>query len=157
MYRNFNSHVKLSVRLKLSDFIGTEKEEDVMNKISSIWDDLHFPFMLYLWYEEDKDISHDILKKFIKKWEGSLHYKTKIKPANTQTYNEFTWFNIVNSWDADPKHNFRFQYIYAENDVDDLLNGLEEFYKAAKFSISPKPPKKVQKRNDYEESRHSRQ
>ncbi len=49
MYRNFNSHVKLSVRLKLSDFIGTEKEEDVMNKISSIWDDLHFPFMLYLW------------------------------------------------------------------------------------------------------------
>ena len=66
MYRNFNSHVKLSVRLKLSDFIGTEKEEDVMNKISSIWDDLHFPFMLYLWYEEDKDISHDILKKFIK-------------------------------------------------------------------------------------------
>jgi len=149
MYRNFNSQIKLSVRLKLSDFIGTEREKEVMNKISSIWEDLEFPFILYLWYEEDKDVSHDILRKFIKKWEGSLHYKTKIKTSNIQECSEFTWFNIVNFWDSDPKHRFRFQYIYAENDIEDLLNGLEEYYKAAKFSISPKPPKKVQKRNDY--------
>ena len=64
MYGNFNSQVRLSVRLKLSDFIGTEREEEVMNKISSIYENLRFPFILYLWYEKDKDISHDILRKF---------------------------------------------------------------------------------------------
>ena len=61
MYRNFNSQIKLSVRLKLSDFIGTEREKEVMNKISSIWEDLEFPFILYLWYEEDKDVSTKLI------------------------------------------------------------------------------------------------
>ena len=75
MYRNFNSQIKLSVRLKLSDFIGTEREKEVMNKISSIWEDLEFPFILYLWYEEDKDVSHDILRKFIKKLKQNLSLK----------------------------------------------------------------------------------
>ena len=115
MYQNFNNQVGLSVRLKLSDFIETEREEEVMYKISSIYENLQFPFILYLWYEKDKDISHDILREFIKKWEGSLHYKTKIKTSSIQECSEFTWFNIVNFWDSDPKHRFRFQYIYAES------------------------------------------
>ena len=55
---------KLSLRLKLSDFINTEFEPTIMEKINRIHNELHIAVMLYLWFDEDEINSTD-LKKFL--------------------------------------------------------------------------------------------
>ena len=65
---------KLSVRLKLSDFIGNF-EEIVVSRINKIYTDLHRPFVLYLWYVNE-EVSPKQLKSFLLDWESSLNWKT---------------------------------------------------------------------------------
>ena len=50
---------KVSLRLKLSDFINTNIEENVMNRINQIHSELHVIVSLYLWFEEDEITSKD--------------------------------------------------------------------------------------------------
>ena len=45
---------KISLRLKLSDFISTEMEESVMEKISKTHNDSRVAVLLYLWYDTDE-------------------------------------------------------------------------------------------------------
>ena len=45
---------KLSLRLKLSDFINTEIESKVMKKINDIHNELHIAVLLNLWFDEDE-------------------------------------------------------------------------------------------------------
>ena len=40
--QNFNNQVSMNVRLKLSDFINTEYESIIMNKLSEIHSKLNF-------------------------------------------------------------------------------------------------------------------
>ena len=44
---------KVSLRLKLSDFINTEFEESVMNMINTIHKELSVSILLYLWFDEE--------------------------------------------------------------------------------------------------------
>ena len=60
--------------------------------------------------------------------------------------------DIINEKYANESDRIRFQYSY--NREEDVLLGLEEFYKCAKFCTSEKPPKRVQKRNDNESSNY---
>jgi hypothetical protein len=41
---------KLSLRLKLSDFINSEIESKIMEKINNIHNELHVAVLLHLWY-----------------------------------------------------------------------------------------------------------
>ena len=59
---------KISLRLKLSDFINTDMEEAVMNKVNGIHSELSVTVLLYLWFEEDEIDSKD-LKEFLMRWE----------------------------------------------------------------------------------------
>ena len=138
---------KISLRLKLSDFINTDIEETVMNKINQIHSELHVTVLLYLWFEED-DITGKDLKDFLMRWEDKLTFKTVVKQGHLLQFNEYIFFDIIPINISDSDISKRFSYRYATSD--NILNGLDEFYKVTKFTTSEKPIKR-QKRNDYED------
>ena len=139
--------MKVNVRMNLFHFLNKPHEKDIIDKLSVISDD-SIVFYLRLWYK-DGDISTKDLKEFLLKYESSLHFKTNIKVGNDLKPNEFVWFNIVDNENVNKSNRVRFEYIY--NSEKQILKGLDEFHKCAKFCTSEKPQKR-QKRNDYESS-----
>tara|TARA_R110002124_G_scaffold181853_1_gene349274 strand:+ start:34 stop:456 length:423 start_codon:yes stop_codon:yes gene_type:complete len=137
---------KLSLRLKLSDFINTEIESKIMEKIDDIHNELHIAVLLNLWFE-DGEIKNKDLKEFLMRWEDKLSFKTIVKQGSNIKTNDFIWFDIIPSG-LHYTSNKRFQFTYTN--TNSILNGLQQFYKVAKFTTSEKPIKK-QKRNDYED------
>ena len=137
---------KLSLRLKLTDFINTELEPKVMEKINDIHNELHIAVLLNLWFE-DGEIKNKDLKEFLMRWEDKLSFKTIVKQGSDIKTNDFIWFDIIPSG-LPYTSNKRFQFKYSN--TNSVLNGLQQFYEVAKFTTSEKPIKK-QKRNDYED------
>jgi|TARA_B100000524_G_scaffold344219_1_gene241222 hypothetical protein len=137
---------KLSLRLKLTDFINTEIESEIMEKINNTHNKLRIAVMLYLWFDEGEINSKD-LKEFLIRWEDKLSFKTIVTQGSEIKSNDFIWFDIIpNEKSYFKNKRFQFTYSFKEN----ILNGLQEFYEVAKFTTSEKPSKK-QKRNDYED------
>ena len=137
---------KVSLRLKLSDFINSDIEEEVMKKINTVHSKLHTTVLLYLWFEEDEINSKD-LKEFLMRWEDKLTFKTVVKQGFYINTSEFIWFDVIPINTPSSPHK-RFEYHYSESNK--ILDGLQEFYNVAKFTTSEKPAKR-QKRNDYED------
>ena len=136
---------KVSLRLKLSDFINTDIEQEVIKKINNIHKELHTTILLYFWFEGGEINSKD-LKEFLMKWEDKLSFKTVVKQGFYINTSEFIWFDIIPiNTPSSPYKRFEYQY----SDSSKILDGLQEFYNVAKFTTSDKPAKK-QKRNDYE-------
>jgi hypothetical protein len=137
---------KVSLRLKLSDFINTDIEQEVIKKINNVHNELHITVLLYLWFEEDEINSKD-LKEFLMKWEDTLSFKTVVKSGHDISFSEFIWFDIVPAnIPTSSRNRFRYQYV----SYNKILDGLQEFYNVTKFTTSEKPTKR-QKRNDYED------
>ena len=152
--QNFNNNTlrNMNVRLKLSDFINTEYESTIMDKISEVHQKLKIPFSLRLWF--DGDIKAGELKVFLKKYEEGLEYKTVISTTDKLTPNEFVWFEINNKSCFNQSKNWRYGYCYPDGNLEGILLGLDEFYNVASFVVKPKPqkqypPERKQKRNDY--------
>ena len=137
---------KVSLRLKLSDFINTDIEEKVMNKVNHAHNEFSITVLLYLWFE-DGEVSNKDLKDFLMRWEDKLSFKTIVKQGSNIKTNDFIWFDIIPSG-LHYTSNKRFQFTYTN--TNSILNGLQQFYKVAKFTTSEKPIKK-QKRNDDED------
>ena len=137
---------KISLRLKLSDFMNADIEETVMNKINQIHSELHVTVLLYLWFEEDEITSKD-LKDFLMRWEDKLTFKTVVKQGHLLQFNDYIFFDIIPVGISDNVSK-RFSYNYINTDK--ILDGLQEFYNVVKFTTSDKPAKR-QKRNDYED------
>ena len=137
---------KVSLRLKLSDFINTDIEQEVIKKINNVHNELHTTVLLYLWFEEDEINSKD-LKEFLMRWEDKLTFKTVVKQGFYINTSEFIWFDVIPINTPSSPHK-RFEYQYSESNK--ILDGLQEFYNVAKFTTSEKPAKR-QKRNDYED------
>ena len=119
--------VKITLRMNLFDFLNKPFEEDVIKKL------------------EDGSLKPKDLKEFLVKYEKRLHFKTNIKVGNELKFNDFIWFDIISQNYVDTSNRIRFQYTY--NSKEDILKGLDEFHKCAKFCTSDKPARK-QKRND---------
>ena len=141
--------VKIILRMNLADFINTKYESDVIDRLDLIFKD-SIKFYLKLWYV-DGTLKASELKDFLLKYESRLHFKTNIKVGSYLGINDFVWFDILNKNNVSNSNRVRFQYAY--NHKSDILNGLREFHKCAKF-CSDKPPKRIQKRNDNESSNH---
>ena len=139
--------MKVNVRMNLLHFLNKPYEKDVIDKLSEISAD-SIVFYLRLWYR-DGTISTKDLKKFLLEYESSLHFKTNIRVGNNLKPGDFVWFNITDNDNAGKLDRVRFEYIYYNEEQ--ILKGLDEFHKCAKFSTSEKPSK-IQKRNDYESS-----
>ena len=144
-----------ALRLKLSDFLNDPLESLVVDKIHEIYK-VH-TFKLQLWYDDGEVTAKD-LKSFIEKYESLLHYKTTIRPNRDNDHAQFTWYNIIHKDDKDLKYPCRFQYEHESGwKLGGAMNGLEQFKSCLEFVTSPKPsrddrpPKRKQKRNDYED------
>ena len=151
MYQN-NQTVRMNIRLKLSDFINTEYESTIMNKISEVHKKLNATFYLRLWFNDD--IKAGELKVFLKKYEEGLEYKTIISTTDKLTPNEFVWFEIINKSCFSQAKNWSYAYCYPDENLEGILLGLDKFYDVASFTVKPKPQKqhsheRKQKRNDY--------
>ena len=133
--------------MNLSHFLNKSYEEQVIQKLGDIHSD-SIKYYLNLWYK-DGDLKPDDIRTFIEKYEKNLHFKTNIVVGNSIAPNDFIWFDITDVDDVIDGNQIRFQYRYQNEE--DILIGLEEFHKCAKFCTSEKPPKR-QKRNDYESS-----
>ena len=137
---------KISLRLKLSDFINTEIESEIMEQVSKTHNDSRVAVLLYLCYDVC-EIPNDDLKNFLMRWEDKLSFRTIVKQGSKLRPNDFIWFDVI-------PHNIegntykRFSYYYKNKNQ--ILNGLREFYQVTKFITSDKPVKR-QKRNDYED------
>ena len=138
---------KVSLRLKLSDYINTDIEEKVMNIVNHAHTELNVTVLLYLWFEEG-ELSNKDLKEFLMRWEDKLSFKTVVKQGHQLQINDYIFFDIIpiNVSDSDISKRFTYKY----KDVNMILNGLKEFYNVTKFTTSEKPIKR-QKRNDYED------
>jgi len=142
--------VKIILRMNLADFIHTDYEGGVINKLDEAYRD-SIKFYLNMWYN-DGDLKPKDLKEFLLKYESRLYFKTIIKVGSELKTNDFIWFDIINKKDAISMDGIRFQYTYSKGE--DILKGLSEFHKCAKFCTSEKPPKRIQKRNDNESSNY---
>ena len=138
---------KVSLRLKLSDYINTDIEEKVMNIVNHAHTELNVTVLLYLWFEEG-ELSNKDLKEFLMRWEDKLSFKTVVKQGHQLQINDYIFFDIIPMQVSDSDISKRFTYKY--KDVNMILNGLKEFYNVTKFTTSDKPMKR-QKRNDYED------
>jgi len=135
---------KIKVRMKLSDFINTEHEEKIMNKYSEVNSNYHVASMLYLWFENDDDITN--LKEFISRWEKKLSIQTKIKNGSSIGKNDWLFFDIKPTSLKTSRARFSFSY----SDPKQIFDGLCELDRILKFITEDKPTK-IQKRNDYED------
>ena len=146
------------LRLKLSDFLGTDFEKGVLDKLSEINKIEHFPpFEIYLWYDRDNDkVDLSRLKDFIVDWEskGDFKSKTIIVPEFFDRAVDFIWFDILPNevCNNNSIQYSRFRWNYSDPKTG-ILQGLDEFVKTYEFTIADKLPKK-QKRNDDENSNH---
>ena len=146
------------LRLKLSDFLGTDYETEVLDRLREINNlDYMPPFEIYLWYDRDNDkVELNRLKDFIVDWEskGDFKSKTIIVPEFFDRPVDFIWYDIIPREVSD--NNFiqysRFQWRYSEPKTG-ILDGLDEYIKTFKFTIADRLPRK-QKRNDDENSNH---
>ena len=136
---------KTTLRLKLSDFINTDLEKFVMEKVDSIHNELNIAILLYLWFDED-EIKGTDLKNFLMRWEDKLSFRTSVRQGSEIKSRDFIFFDIK---PVGIKNRYcRFNYDY--KDQSGLVVGLREFYNVTKFVTSDKTIK-VQKRNDYED------
>ena len=146
------------LRLKLSDFLGTDYEKEVLDKLREINNkDYMPPFEIYLWYDRDNDkVELSRLKDFIVDWEskGDFKSKTIIVPEFFDRPVDFIWYDIIPREVSDS--NFiqysRFQWRYSEPKTG-ILDGLDEYIKTFKFTIADRLPRK-QIRNDDENINH---
>ena len=146
------------LRLKLSDFLGTDYETEVLDKLREI-NNLDFmpPFEIYLWYDRDNNkVDLNRLKDFIVDWEskGDFRSKTFIIPEFFDRPRDFIWYDIIPREVSDSNYiqYSRFQWRYSEPKTG-ILDGLDEYIKTFKFTIADRLPRK-QKRNDDENSNH---
>lgn len=137
---------KITVRLKLSDFINTEHENSIMKMINKTHRDFRATILLHLWYENDELTPKD-LNNFIIRYEDILSFKTKIRHNHKLESDEFVFFDVLPT--STPKSG-HYRFCYSYNDNNKILDGLDELYKCVKFITTDRPTKR-QKRNDYED------
>ena len=133
----------INIRLKLSDFIDTDLEKTIMDRIKKIENDLHVKIIIYFWIDD----SNVNIKSFYDRWKDSLSVKTVIKNGEDLKANEHIFFDIAPN-NIKYSSNVRIQAKY--DIIEQIPAILLQFYDVAKFTTSDKNIK-PQKRNDYED------
>ena len=139
---------KFSIGLKLSSFINTDIELDVMSVLYHIKDELPESVTIKLWYNEG-EIKKGELKRFMKDWGDLLaDYGSQmfcITDTNNRSYN--AWFNIFTRKESEDIINVgRFQY-YCENGQE-IWMGIFSFLNVLNFHC-----KETRFEDDYKRSK----
>ena len=138
-----------TLRVYLPDFVGTEQEDEVIERITEYGNAVPNT-KLYFWFDAKKD-KVDI-QKFVKKWDRIPHnnFKTIIRTEHFDKPLDLIWYDIIPRKYPSGQYS-RFSWVYSSG-VDGVLKGLDNFKSTWDFVIAEKPPKRKQKRNDYEDS-----
>jgi len=148
-----------SLRLKVTDFLATDFEQEVFQELMKLkqmecFSGVSFP--LYFWYDrKTESVDLKTLESFIKYWKTSGEFKTKLTiiPEYTDDQNHFITYDIrpkgVKPENKDYAENFRFAYEYVN--PRDIIKGLQHFKETYEFvnkdELNSEPIRK-QKRND---------
>lgn len=135
------------LRMKLTDFMDTEYESRVIDKINHAYKETGIPFAVWFWVDEDYPIDEQWIETFSNKWRSNLTVTfVKLSKSTDHKRNDYVFFNMVTGRDKNLIESCRFEYVY--NTMDGILEGLDRFEHALKFCFTPKPPQRKQKRND---------
>mgnify|MGYP001162157064 FL=1 len=161
--------IEPSLRIKVTDFLATDYEQDVFKELMRIkqlpeFEGIGFP--LYFWYDRKTEVVDlNTLQQFITYWKSSGEYATKlvIYPELFDTQNDFIWYDIRPSNATDYIDNpslsyiqyYRFAYNYTDPKTG-VLEGLQDFQEKFIFvnRDNSSDTKRKQKRNDDENSNH---
>ena len=145
---------KYSIGLKLSTFIGTDEEANVMSVLHHIKDELPEQVTIKLWYLEG-EIKKGQIKQFMKDWGDLLaEYGSQmycLTERNQRSYD--AWFNILTREDTKKLLNVgRFQYYCDDNQVQwmgvfSFLNVLNFHCKSDRFDNDYKRSRKYESRD----------
>ena len=146
---------RYSLGLKLSTFIDTESEVDIMSVLHHIKDELPEPVTIKLWYTEG-EIKKGQIKRFMQDWSDLLaEYGSqmfRVTENNNRSYD--AWFNIMTRDDAKKIINCgRFQYYH--NDVEKIWMGIFSFLNVLNFHCKDNRYDDTNKKNGRYESRGS--
>ena len=125
--------IKISLRLKIDDFIQEPLYGMVMDMLSESEPMIKVPINYVFYYE---DLKTSELKKFIKDAEAKLKNTTFIKRSDMTQY-DHVWFDIRKK-QYDLQSFYAFEY---DENIVDIVLGISQFRKAAKFVTSEKPKK----------------
>ena len=147
---------KYSIGLKLSSFIGTEAEIDVMSILHHVKDELPEQITIKLWYLKG-EIKKGQIGQFMKDWGDLLaDYGSQmycLTDDNQRTYD--AWFNVLTREDAKKLINVgRFQYYCDEEQK--IWMGILSFINVLKFHCNDERFENDYKRSKKYESRHRR-
>jgi len=144
-----NTLRKISLRMKLKDFINKKVEDEILDGLGEITQISSGIVSLILWFDEkDKDIN---LKETIESIGDAHHWKTNIVAKSKIKESDFVWFDMRSYNDEhEIPNNWRFQYKYGA--PSQIKDGLKTFSDAITF-FKNKPAKerkieRKQKRND---------
>jgi|TARA_B110000196_G_scaffold227888_1_gene196599 hypothetical protein len=134
---------KISLRMYLPHLLENKK---TLEFLTSTYEELGNPTILYLWYDKKKDsVEPKELKEFITNWERRDHYRTHIHTKLVTGPQNFIWFDIVPAGINTSEVSGRFQYHYYN--PDNLVEGIKKFKEIVDFCTQNKTVKK-QKRTD---------
>ena len=86
--------LRYSVRIKLTDFIGTHQEEQIIATVYEIGKETNQRIFLKLWYLENELKPEDVIA-FVKKYEKMLEdIGTNVHMGEHETWTQKSWFNI---------------------------------------------------------------
>jgi len=158
-----------SLRIKVTDFLATDYEQDVFKELMRIkqlpeFEGIGFP--LYFWYDRKTEVVDlNTLQQFITYWKSSGEYATKlvIYPELFDTQNDFIWYDIrpynavdyIDNLNLSYMQYYRFSYNYTDPKTG-VLEGLQDFQEKFTFvnRDNSSDTKRKQKRNDDENSNH---
>lgn len=162
--------VEPSLRIKVTDFLATNFEQDIFQELMRIkqlpeFQDIGFP--LYFWYDRKTEVVDlNTLEQFITYWKSSGEYATKlvIYPELFDSQNDFIWYDIrphnaieyIEDSNLSYIQHYRFSCKYTDPKTG-ILEGLKDFQEKFIFvnrDNSSDTPRKKQKRNDDENSNH---
>jgi len=161
--------IEPSLRIKVTDFLATDYEQDVFQELMRIkqlpeFEGIGFP--LYFWYDRKTEVVDlNTLQQFITYWKSSGEYATKlvIYPELFDTQNDFIWYDIrpynavdyIDNLNLSYMQYYRFSYNYTDPKTG-VLEGLQDFQEKFTFvnRDNSSDTKRKQKRNDDENSNH---
>ena len=139
--------IRYSVRIKLTDFIGTEFEEKIVTYIAEVARETGKRIFLKLWYKND-ELTQSQVSDFVKKYETVLEdIGTNIHVGDVEPWQQKSWFNIKRRGES-TQMQYRHEYIYV--DVDGIFLGLHVFKKMVIGVEKPQPPPNVIRREGEE-------
>jgi len=143
---------RISLRIYLPHLLENKK---TLEFLTSTYEDLVNPTILYLWYDKKKDkVKPKELKSFIDTWERREHYRTFIHTKLVTGPQNFIWFDIVPAGINATEVTGRFQYHYSNSDK--LVEGITKFKEIVDFCYNHKPIKKQKRTDSKNEDRYRR-